>query len=377
MKYIVLLLFALLITGCKDKFTEINGTVKGLDGGTMIIKDENNNNLFTENIEGGKFHFKKIIDRPGYYKMSIIDNSPHYNRRTGYDVYLEAGKYTVNALPEAAHQYPEIKSTSALQNELSNYYDMANGKTAVYAGQIQKYSDMINSGAQLSRDESLQASSDLYKLLKVRDSAMGTALQDYVNKYPQHHIVAHVMYELDFANHPEVFYPIVNRFTDEEKKSNEGQDEIDKLNKLAHLIPGAAAPLLTGKTMDGKPFDYKDLHKKIILLEFWRSDDKVSATNHDNLLHGLISPLYNKNFGMVSFSLDIGVGVWKNTINDQKLTWTQVCDFQGQDSKNVSNWQISTIPTYYLLTGDWKIIKRNIDLNDVLGEVDKYLKANP
>ena len=79
---------------------------------------------------------------------------------------------------------------------------------------------------------------------------------------------------------------------------------------------------------------------------------------------------------MVSVSLDIEEGVWKNTVNDQKLTWTQLCDFKGQDSPNISNWQISVLPTYYLLTGDWKIIKRNISLADVPDEMNKYLKAN-
>jgi len=81
---------------------------------------------------------------------------------------------------------------------------------------------------------------------------------------------------------------------------------------------------------------------------------------------------------MVSVSLDIEHGVWANAVSDDKITWTQVCDLKGQDSPNVNNWQISKIPTYYLLDGtNWKIIKGNMLLGDVPDVMEKYLKSKP
>jgi hypothetical protein len=376
MKYLYPALFVALLSSCsKPKFTEITGTVTGFDNGTMMIRDENGNTKYSENIEGVKFHFKKILDATGYYRLKIIDNTPRESQITGYDVFLEPGDYTISAQPEKAHQYPDIKSSSPTQTEISNYYEIANAKTLPLSPGIEKYVDAINSG-KLSNDEKLNESSELNEILAQRDSAMGAALQVFVNKYPKNDIAAHLMYQLNYERAPELYYPIYKKFTDKEKNSIEGAAEGDKLEKLSKLISGALAPPIVGKTLDGKKFDPKALNKKVILVEFWRSDDGVSSGNHFNLINGVRSPLKNKDFTMVSVSLDIEFGVWNNAVIDQHLKWTQVCDLKGEDSPNVANWQIKSIPTYYLVDGNWKIIKRNIYLGDVPAAMKKYLAAN-
>lgn len=376
MKYIYAGLILALVNSChKPKFTEITGTVTGFDSGTLMIRDEQGNTKYSENIEQGKFHFKKILDATGYYRIKIIDNAPRESQITGYDVYLEPGTYTVSAQPEKAHQYPIIESSSATQTEISNYYALANVKTLPLSAGIEKQVDAINSG-KLSSDERLIATSKLNQILTQRDSLLGDALQDFVNKYPKNHIAAHLMYQLNYEKAPELYYPIYQKFTDEEKKSTDGTVEGDKLEKLSKLIPGAVAPVLVGKTLDGKKFDPKALHKKVILVEFWRADDGVSSGNHANLINGMRSPLKNKDFTMVSVSLDIESGVWNNAVMDQHLKWTQVCDLKGDDSPNVANWQIKVIPSYYLVDGNWKIIKRDIYLGDVPAEMKKYLSTN-
>ena len=377
MKYLYPILFALLLTACtKSKYTDITGTVKGFTSGTVIIKDAAGAAKFNISIEGGKFHFRQIIDTAGYYTMRIMEDSFIGHRRNGYDVYLEPGTYTITAMPETAHQYPAITSSSPMQNELSAYYSIANQKTGASSKLLEKYTDTLN--GKISRDELISASVSLNDALKSRDSAMATALQVYVSKYPQSHVAAHIMYQLNYASNPAVYYPIYQKFTDEQKKSIEGADEGERLSSLMKLMPGAVAPQLVGKTLDGKAFDYKALNKKIILVEFWRADDEVSRANHKNLIKGYRSPIKNKDMAMVSVSLDIEHGVWANAVSDDKITWTQVCDLKGQDSPNVNNWQISKIPTYYLLDGtNWKIIKGNMLLGDVPGVMEKYLKSKP
>ena len=376
MKYLYPLLFIVVLSSCvKPKYTEITGTVTGFYSGTMMIRDESGNTKYSENIEDGKFHFKKILNETGYYRMKIVDNSPRESQITGYDVYLEPGEYTINSQLEKAHQYPVITSSSPTQTEISNYYAIANIKTLPLSAGIEKYVDMINSGKS-SSDEKLIAGSKLNELLNRRDSAMGVALQEFMGKYPKNDIAAHLMYQLNYERAPELYYPIYLKFTDDEKRSPEGAAEGDKLEKLNKLVANATAPALFGKTLDGKKFDHKTLNKKVILVEFWRSDDGVSSGNHASLINGARSPLKNKDFTIVSVSLDIEDGVWRNAVTDQRLKWTQVCDLKGDDSPNVSNWQVKTIPTYYLVDGNWKIIKRNIYLGDVPAEMNKYLKAN-
>jgi hypothetical protein len=82
--------------------------------------------------------------------------------------------------------------------------------------------------------------------------------------------------------------------------------------------------------------------------------------------------LKNK-LGIVSVSLDTRQDWWTDAVKQDNLTWPQVCDLKGDDSPNATNWSISTIPTYYLLDGNWKIVVPNIPINRLNFEVNDYI----
>jgi len=376
MKYLHLVLFAAILSGCHKKFTDITGTVNGFTSGTVIIKDGSGNTKFTENIDFGKFHFHKIIDSAGYYKVRIMQDSPHDTRLPGYDIYLEPGDYILTALPESAHQYPIIQSSSSIQNELSAYYAIANQKSLASAQIIEKSVLKLNSG-QLSHDELLEATENLNEALAARDTAMAEALKVFVNQNLQNHVAAHIMYQLDYDASPGIYYPIYQKFSDEEKKTPEGIEEGDKFATLNKLVPGATAPPLVGNTLDGKPFDPKSIHTKVILLEFWRSDYKDCRSSHKYLNMMLHAGLENKAMGIISCSLDTDAAVWKNAVKEDGLSWTQVSDLKGDASSNMKNWQIHRVPCYFLLDGvTWKLIKPNEFTGEVNEDVTKYLQTH-
>ena len=376
MKYLYILLFLPLLSACnRNKFIEIDGTVSGFNSGTVIIKDAANNNIITANIEDGRFHIKKILDSIGYFRLRIVSDEDADHRRAGYNVYLEPGNYTIAAVPEEQLQYPLIKSSSATQNELSAYYTIANSKAAASGKKIADLNTLGNSG-KLSKEETDKAAGELDAALQARDKDKSAALETYIGQNPQNHIEAHIMYQLDYQSDPETYNRIYQKFTDEQKKTVEGAEEGEKLAGLIKLEPGATAPQLVGNTPDGKPFDMKALNKKIILLEFWRSDNDNSRANHANLIQGYGSPAKNKDVAMVSFSLDTDPAVWKNAIKQDGMTWTQVSDLKGEQSPNMDAWQISQVPSYYLIGSDMKIIRSNVPLISVTAEISSYLEKH-
>jgi peroxiredoxin len=374
MKHLYILLFLPLISACnRTKFIEMNGTVSGLSSGTVIVKDAANNNVATANIEGGSFHIKKILDSIGYFRLRIISDADADHRRTGYDVYLEPGTYTINTVAEEQLQYPEIKSSSATQTELSAYYAIANLRAAASGKKIEDLNTLGNSG-KLSKEEIDKAASELDTALHARDKDKSAALQAYIEHNPKNHIEAHIMYQLDYQSDPETYNPIYQKFTDEQKKTIEGAIAGDKLAGLMKLEPGATAPPLIGNTPDGKAFDLKYIKKKVILIEFWRSDNDNGRANHANLISGNRSPLKNKDVAMVSVSLDTDAATWAKAIKEDGMSWTQISDLKGENSPNMSTWQVSQIPSYYLIGGDMKIIKSNIPLAGVQAVIDRVLK---
>jgi len=338
--------FALLFTGCtKVGYIEFNGTMTGIDNGVFVIKNLDKSSLYSEFVTGGKLYLKKTLQNPSYYSMQIAKDVYHDNRRVGYDVYLEPGTYTIKVNANDLYKYPTITTTSAIQNELSAYYTVLNDKA----------------------HDAENETDSLFNLVYGNN--------DFINKHPQSEVAAHLLAQIDYKKDPATYYNIYQKFTSDQKNTPEGKAEGDDLKMLAKLAPGAIAPALTGKTLDGKDFDPKSVNKKVILVEFWRSDSEVSRNNHKSLLTNL-DLMTNKDFTIVSVSADTAHTTWANAVNEDKITWPQVNDLKGQASPNMQNWGVGTLPTYDLVDGNWHIIKRDIAFDDIALAIKDQLKKN-
>jgi len=377
MKYIFIFLFALLVTGCnRFKYVDITGNMPGIDNGIIVIKDVTGNSVCNANVFGGKFDkIHQFLPVAGYYDLFITPDITKDYKKHVYDIYLEPGTYTISIDTSQLDGYPVITSSSVMQNELSDYYKIANSKMDEAKAQIQKLKAQL-----LSKSGPVIYSDPYNKLLleidmdtKSLDNIQAEALADFVNIHPQNYVEAHILAGIDYKQNPEAFYQIYQKFTLAEKNSVDGKGEVEDLSQLAKLNTGDLAPQLAGKTPDGKPFDPNTIHKKIILVEFWRASNDVSRANHLQLLTDMNSPLKNNDFTVVSVSLDTVASVWKSAIKQDNLTWAQLNDLKGEASPNMDNWSVTAVPTYDLVDGSWHIIKRNVEYNQIGIEVQDYL----
>jgi peroxiredoxin len=380
MKYLYFFLFVLVISGCnRTKYVEFNGTITGVSEGTLVIKDPQGGQLLTTFITDGKFQVKNILQKPGFYDLYIVPDIQKDYKKKLYEVYLEGGAYSITADKDKLYLYPTIKCDSKIQNELSDYYNAATANEHAVRVQGDSISDLLygkNTPVVVGTDQYF----DLQKQLKVLTESLSTvqakSLADYVNKNPQNDIEAFVMAQVDYKKDPTAYYAIYKKFTTAQKNTDNGKAEGDDLSQLMKLAEGATAPKISGKTLDGKPFDKNAVNgKKVILVEFWQSNSEVSTNNHLKLLNDA-DILGNKNFAIVSVSLDTKRDAWVSAVQKGKLPWIQVSDLQGQTSNNMIDWAVSTIPTYDLVDGNWHIIKRDIDFNDLYDEINKDLKIN-
>lgn len=376
MKYLYFFAFILLASSCnRTKFVEFTGTMPGIDNGAFVIKDAQGNIIVSETIFDGKFHTKNILQKPGYYDLFITGDIEKDYKKHVYDVYLEGGAYTISAEADKLYLYPTIKTESKTQNELSEYYTEAAEKTHAADITVQNLTSLM-----YDKNSPMVISGNTADLQKQLDQAQETfaktqavVLGDFVTKNPQNDVAAHILSEIDYKKEPVSYYKVFQKFSKAQQNTDDGKNEGDDLRELVKLAPGADAPLLTGKTSDGKPFDPKTINKKVILVEFWRSDVEASRANHKMLVNGYYSPIKNKDFTVVSVSLDTKPDVWAAAVKEDGMTWTQVNDLKGQTSPNMANWAVNTIPTYDLVDGSWHFIKRDVDFDKIGQEVNKYL----
>ncbi len=381
MKYVCAVFLALLFTACKHSQSgqiEITGTAVGVTFGNVIIRDQANTPIFRADITEGKFHLKEVLGYAGYYKM-IYSSSAARSGTREVEVYLEPGTYSIDIDQQKINDYPYITASSTLQTQLSAFNAIrdtarheAHNKAIDITKQMQQISDAeIKSTSQIGRLNDLQA-----KQLQANQIDEFAVFKEFMSKYPDNAIAGHLMKSLPYQDNPVAYYAIFNKFSVLAKNSDDGKELEVKLKELTKLAPGSPAPDIAGTTLDGKPIDIKALHKKIILLDFWRSTNGSSRDNHEELIKTMLPELRAKGFGVISVSLDTDQAKWQQAIKADGMDWPQVSDLKGDDSPNAATWGIKSIPTYYLLDGNGKIISRIPEFVEIGAAISDYLSKH-
>lgn len=375
MRYFLIFAAAILLAGCGDKNVEFTGTIAGANTGKVIIRNAADEVVYDADITGGKFHInKQALQTPGFYKIGTLLSG---NSSKKHEIYLEPGStYTIDIDPKALDNYPEIKSSSKKQTELSDYYSLLKlAKTSAYAkvmaldSQMRKLDDAAITMA--DRSTRMQQLRNLQLDANVVD--MPQLFNDLIKKHPDSELTPHLMLNTEYQLNPVGYYDVFKKLSSDAKGSDEGKELEEKLKQLTRLAAGGDAPAIEGTTPDGKTVDVKALGKKVIILDFWRALNSQSLDDHAQMAKELLPKYGAKGLGIVSVSFDDNRDKWLAYINKSNMTWPQLSDLKGDSSPNSENWAITKIPTYYLLDGNGKIIKRCLDYYELQIAVSNYM----
>ena len=366
---------ALLLAGCTQQaHVKIDGTVAGLTDAVFLLTDATGTTIAGDNIQNGTFKIDTLLENNGYGTLSISKNGDE--KKNEFEVYLEPLPYKVVANASKLSAYPEITSESKIQKELSTYYKLYNEISAGAHERLEKAEAELNSNRAnaLTKDAYVRLIDKVRTAEEEEDKARYTTFQTFVKKYPQSVAAVHLMSNLDVEADPAGYNAIYQKLSAEARNSDEGKEMGVKLGRLVKLIPGAKAPEIAGTTPDGKNFSITGLNKKGYIIDFWRAGNQPSRLNHQDMISVLQQDRYAKEFGIISISLDSKRDWWTNAIREDKMTWPQYSDLKGDNSVNAQNWMITTIPSYYLVDANWKIIERNIDYTRILFVASEYIK---
>lgn len=149
---------------------------------------------------------------------------------------------------------------------------------------------------------------------------------------------------------------------------DKGERLIDELNRqLENPLP---FPQIEMKDMYGNSHKLSDLLGKVILVDFWSTSDKNST-----LANADLKELYAKysEFGFEIFqvSVDTSKADWVNAVQMQKLPWISVNDLRGSASAAVTSYNVSKVPTNFLIDREGTIVSRDLFGDALAAQVAK------
>ncbi len=387
MKNITLLLFVLIVfTSCfnRNKYV-IEGQIENSAGTVLYLQKLIENDPITIDSfkldSKGKFLFKgDKLTEPTFFVLK-------FNERNFITLLADsAEKIVVYAKSESLENSYELKNaiaSSSIQllnkkmtklnsdlSSLTSTYKQANGDNEQAAIEFQEaYAERINeykaNVAQFIMENPRSFASYYALFQKTQD---GMPLMDVMDKSDH-------VYFATVATSLNLFYPKSLRAKQFYNYVLNAKKQMAR-EKIANQLMASATELsfpdINLPTINGEKIQLSSLKGKVILLSFWAAWDENSRAENRNLKR-LYAKYKNKNFEIYQVSLDKSKVLWQSTVEADQLPWIQVSDLQYTNSVAAKAYNISRLPSNYLISSSGDIIGKNLIGNRLAEKLEKVL----
>jgi peroxiredoxin len=328
-----------------DKKFAIQASVTGLkDGSVVSLTDVNNptDTVAKSIVKKGSFTLKGSVEEPNLYqlnfsgvqKKSMLFLSNDQITLTGDIGSVQDFQIKGSAVNDDFTKFQQTFNPLFKELTMMNQQIGARGGVGADDSLMVAYKKTLEK-IQTSIDEfiSTRKSSPISPFLLLVTSELDQDVAHLENRFQQ----------IDPATQKSFYGKILQQQIADSKFGSVGSEALD----------------FTQTDTAGKPVSLTSLRGKYVLLDFWASWCKPCRMENPNVV-AAFNKFRDKNFTIVSVSLDRSRESWLQAIREDNLSWTQVSDLKFWSNEVAVKYRIQSIPQNFLIGPDGKIVGKNL-----------------
>jgi peroxiredoxin len=160
------------------------------------------------------------------------------------------------------------------------------------------------------------------------------------------------------------------------KNTKEGKKLKKSIDGLGAATVGTMAPDFTAPNVDGKMVSLKESLGKVTIVDFWASWCGPCRAENPNVV-ALYNEFHAKGLNIIGVSLDKEgeAAKWKEAIEKDGLTWTEVSNLKFWQDPIAMKYNVKSIPATFLLDATGKIIAKDLRGAELKAKVASLLGA--
>lgn len=194
----------------------------------------------------------------------------------------------------------------------------------------------------------------------------------FAARYPNSYVSLSLLYDVSKINAYIIRTEAVFRELPERlKQTQEGKVIADRIQKKKQVVAGMNAKDFVIPDDKNAPVKLSAFRGRYVLLDFWASWCGPCREEHPNLKQ-LYERYKNKNFVVVSVSVDTDKQKWLRAIEKDGLPWPQLSDLKGNQGEVYLAYGITSIPANFLIDPNGMVIAKDLKgdaLKNKLGQI--------
>lgn len=307
--------------------------------------------------ENGDFEFNIDLNDPTFFILSVEggdfitvvgDSSEVIDIKSSYSQF--STDYTVEG-SEASSQIKILNSK------------LLEAKTAI-AEQVELYSKSKSFGAQSEIKARIDSIAKVHSdfaidFVKNNPFSLASHVAIFQTFSPDNYVINDIQAIRTVASALSATYgemPHIKALYDHTLSLLNAQKQVDLKNFIAANADNS--PDIVLPDLDGKEVALSSLRGKVVLIQFWHSQNAPSRIQNPVLVDNY-KKYHSKGFEIYQVAVDKSKESWKRAIENDKLTWINVCDLEGSSSA-LASYNVQSIPYNYLLDGEGNILAQNL-----------------